>query len=42
VWPQTFLADAGKDAAELAYDRPSPKLLSFMSKHYGAPPPFCR
>ena len=34
---QTFLADAGKDAAELAYDRPSPKLLSFMSKHYGGP-----
>jgi len=35
-WPQTFLADAGKGAAELAYDRPSPKLLAFMRKHYGA------
>lgn len=32
---QTFLVDAGKHAAELAYDRPSPKLISFMRKHYG-------
>lgn len=32
---QTFLVDAKKHAAELAYDRPSPKLISFMRKHYG-------
>lgn len=32
---QTFVADAGKTAAMLAYDRPSPKLKAFLAKHYG-------
>jgi GNAT acetyltransferase, Mec-17 len=32
---QTFLRESGKTAAMLAYDRPSPKLKSFLAKHYG-------
>ena len=32
---QTFLADHDTDAGMVAYDRPSPKMLSFLSKHYG-------
>ncbi len=35
LFVQTFVADAGKTAAMLAYDRPSPKLKAFLAKHYG-------
>ena len=30
-----MLAVEGHSAASLAYDRPSPKLLGFLRKHYG-------
>lgn len=35
---QTFLADHDEDPGMIAYDRPSPKMLSFLSKHYGEDP----
>ena len=32
---QTYLAEEGLDPSLLAYDRPSPKMLSFLGKVYG-------
>lgn len=32
---EAMLADEGLGPAQLAYDRPSPKLISFLRKHYG-------
>ena len=32
---ELMLRDEGVSPAQLAYDRPSPKLLSFLAKHYG-------
>jgi alpha-tubulin N-acetyltransferase 1 len=32
---QKMLLREGKDASQLAYDRPSTKLLGFLRKHYG-------
>eukprot|EP00983_Pelagomonas_calceolata_P114925 1160141-Pelagomonas_calceolata.AAC.6 len=32
---QHFLAVENQHPGNLAYDRPSPKLLAFLSKHYG-------
>lgn len=30
-----MMASEGKEAEQLAYDRPSPKLMPFLAKHYG-------
>jgi len=32
---QTFLTDHATEAGMVAYDSPSAKMLSFLSKHYG-------
>ena len=32
---QHFLAAERQSAASVGYDRPSPKLLAFLRKHYG-------
>ena len=32
---EKMLKNEGKQPEELAYDRPSPKLLGFLKKHYG-------
>jgi len=32
---ETMLKDQQTSPAKLAYDRPSPKLLAFLKKHYG-------
>lgn len=34
-----MLEDMGKDPPKLAYDRPSPLLLGFLSRHYGMTDP---
>ncbi len=37
VYLQHFLAAERQTAASIGYDRPSPKLLAFLRKHYGKP-----
>jgi len=32
---EAMLSNEGVDPSQLAYDRPSPKLIGFMSKHFG-------
>ena len=33
--PQYFLSVEQQDPGNVAYDRPSPKLLAFLQRHYG-------
>lgn len=35
---QVFQATERESASSVAYDTPSPKLLAFLKKHYGALP----
>ena len=35
---QACLDREGETAASMGYDRPSPKLMGFLRKHYGEPP----
>ncbi len=37
MYVQYFLATEGQQADTVAYDRPSSKLLAFLSRHYGEP-----
>ena len=32
---EQMLRSCGNNPAKLAYDRPSPKLIAFLGKHYG-------